>query len=45
MTDDDEEGGFGGLYDGGHWEWDDAEEILAFVRWVYEHVHSHIRLI
>ncbi|KAJ0179334.1 hypothetical protein K1T71_005046 [Dendrolimus kikuchii] len=31
MADDEEEGGFGGLYEGGHWEWDDSAGSLAFI--------------
>ncbi|CAH0721726.1 unnamed protein product, partial [Brenthis ino] len=31
MADDEEEGGFGGLYEDGHWAWDDSVEGLVFV--------------
>ncbi|KAJ0170166.1 hypothetical protein K1T71_014094 [Dendrolimus kikuchii] len=31
MADDEEEGGFGGLYEGGHWQWDDSAGPLAFI--------------
>ncbi|CAG9791971.1 unnamed protein product [Diatraea saccharalis] len=31
MADDDDEGGFGGLYEDGHWLWDDTEKALIFV--------------
>lgn len=32
--DDDEDESFGGLYDGGHWAWDESIEGLVFVRFV-----------
>lgn len=32
MADDEEECGFGGLYENGHWAWDDNVEGLVFVR-------------
>ncbi|XP_046979003.1 protein phosphatase 1 regulatory subunit 36-like [Vanessa cardui] len=31
MADDEDEGGFGGLYEDGHWVWDDATEALVFI--------------
>ncbi|CAH0628890.1 unnamed protein product [Chrysodeixis includens] len=31
MADDDDEGAFGGLYEDGHWVWDDRVQALAFV--------------
>ncbi|KAG6459898.1 hypothetical protein O3G_MSEX011669 [Manduca sexta] len=31
MGDEEEEGGFGGMYEDGHWEWDDNTESLVFV--------------
>ncbi|XP_059060151.1 uncharacterized protein LOC131853309 [Achroia grisella] len=31
MADDEDEGGFGGLYEGGHWTWDESVEALVFV--------------
>ncbi|CAF4936864.1 unnamed protein product [Pieris macdunnoughi] len=31
MADDDDEGGFGGLYEDGHWVWDEKTEALVFV--------------
>ncbi|CAG4940757.1 unnamed protein product [Colias eurytheme] len=31
MADDEDEGGFGGLYEDGHWVWDEATEALVFV--------------
>ncbi|CAH1635188.1 unnamed protein product [Spodoptera littoralis] len=31
MADDDDEGGFGGLYEDGHWIWDEQTEALLFV--------------
>ncbi|CAH0397451.1 unnamed protein product [Chilo suppressalis] len=31
MADDDDEGGFGGLYEDGHWIWDDISKSLVFV--------------
>lgn len=35
MADDEEEGGFGGLYEDGHWAWCDTAEGLMFVRSVF----------
>lgn len=35
MADDDDEGGFGGLYEDGHWVWDEQNETLVFVRYVF----------
>lgn len=32
MADDEEEGGFGGLYEDGHWMWDENTEALIFIR-------------
>lgn len=32
--DDDEEEGFGGLYEDGHWIWDDSVGSLVFMRFV-----------
>lgn len=32
MADDDDEGAFGGMYEDGHWVWDDNAQALAFVR-------------
>lgn len=32
MADDEDEGGFGGLYEDGHWGWDDISESLVFIR-------------
>lgn len=32
MADDDDEGGFGGLYEDGHWEWDESTGELVFIR-------------
>lgn len=32
MGDEEEEGGFGGLYEDGHWVWGDSTESLIFVR-------------
>lgn len=29
---DDEDEGFGGLYEDGHWEWDESTEELVFIR-------------
>lgn len=34
MADDDDEGGFGGLYEDGHWAWDENTRGLIFVRFV-----------
>ncbi|XP_052738073.1 protein phosphatase 1 regulatory subunit 36-like [Bicyclus anynana] len=31
MADDDDEGGFGGLYEDGHWAWDETTEQLVFI--------------
>ncbi|XP_026747135.1 uncharacterized protein LOC113508356 isoform X2 [Trichoplusia ni] len=31
MADDDDEGAFGGMYEDGHWVWDDNAQALAFV--------------
>ncbi|XP_075972436.1 protein phosphatase 1 regulatory subunit 36-like [Anticarsia gemmatalis] len=31
MADDDDEGGFGGLYEDGHWVWDESSGALLFV--------------
>ncbi|CAG4964646.1 unnamed protein product [Parnassius apollo] len=31
MADDDDEGEFGGLYEGGHWVWDDTVQALIFI--------------
>ncbi|XP_072941808.1 protein phosphatase 1 regulatory subunit 36-like isoform X1 [Epargyreus clarus] len=31
MADDEEEGGFGGLYEDGHWVWDESTKALLFV--------------
>lgn len=33
MADDDDEGGFGGMYEDGHWVWDDSSKGLIFVRY------------
>lgn len=32
MADEEDEGGFGGLYEDGHWVWDEETEGLVFVR-------------
>lgn len=34
MGDHDEDDGFGGLYENGHWIWDEVVQALAFVRFV-----------
>lgn len=34
MADEDDEGGFGGLYENGHWTWDEQTQGLLFVRFV-----------
>ncbi|XP_045763420.1 protein phosphatase 1 regulatory subunit 36-like [Maniola jurtina] len=31
MADEEDEGGFGGLYEDGHWAWDDSTEELVFI--------------
>ncbi|XP_050342113.1 protein phosphatase 1 regulatory subunit 36-like [Nymphalis io] len=31
MADDEDEGGFGGLYEDGHWVWDEVTEALVFI--------------
>ncbi|XP_052751725.1 protein phosphatase 1 regulatory subunit 36 isoform X3 [Galleria mellonella] len=31
MADDEDEGGFGGLYEEGHWTWDESVEALVFI--------------
>lgn len=33
MAEDDEEGFFGGLYEDGHWVWDEVSAALVFVRY------------
>lgn len=33
MADDEDEGSFTGLYENGHWVWDDATNALMFVRY------------
>lgn len=41
MSDDDDETGFGGLYEDGHWVWDDNVQALVFVRYLhYNHSSS-----
>lgn len=32
MADDDDKGNFGGLYEDGHWIWDDTANGMMFVR-------------
>lgn len=35
QNDDDDDEGFGELYENGHWEWDEQSDGLLYVRLVY----------
>lgn len=43
MADEEDEGGFGGLYEDGHWVWDDSTQALIFIRWGLDYkINKHI---